>query len=178
MPGPVDQPLPTPGGENVTPVVVQWFNRDLLARERKGIATYGTTLQTWNGRDAGLDAWEELLDLAQYLVQLRLEHDDVLAENAVLRHDNAALRADVVRLAEFHAACVPVPGVAPVAPVAGDNGPATPGTPAPAAPVAPVAPDNGVATAPATAPVPVQGGRVGYGHLPPARRRPWWRRWA
>lgn len=48
---------------------------DLRRREQKGIETYGTTLQTHNGRNALQDAYEEVLDLAQYLKQHLMEQD-------------------------------------------------------------------------------------------------------
>lgn len=46
---------------------------DLLARRRKGIATYGTELMTHNGRNATQDKYEELLDALVYHVQENLE---------------------------------------------------------------------------------------------------------
>lgn len=68
----VEQPLPTPGRENVIGHVIA----DLREREKKGIQTYGTTLQTHNGRDALRDLYEELLDACQYLKQLMMERDE------------------------------------------------------------------------------------------------------
>jgi hypothetical protein len=44
-----------------------------LAREQKGIETYGTTLQPFNGRNAKQDLLEELLDACQYAKQICLE---------------------------------------------------------------------------------------------------------
>ena len=40
----------------------------------KGMSKYGVVLKTFNGRDAGKDAFEELVDLSVYLEQLRMEH--------------------------------------------------------------------------------------------------------
>lgn len=74
------QPMPVEGVIDVTPRVRERFNNDLTERERRGIETYGRSLQSHNGRDAGQDAWEELIDLAQYLEQLRIEHADALVE--------------------------------------------------------------------------------------------------
>lgn len=65
------QPMPQPGEEDVTRAVID----DLRRRERKGIETYGTPLQTHNGRDALRDAYEEVLDLAQYLKQAIMERE-------------------------------------------------------------------------------------------------------
>ncbi len=79
-----EQPMPTEGRQPVTPVARDLFNSMLTEREAKGIATYGTSLMTHNGRDASLDALEECIDLWQYLTQLRLEHADALAEVARL----------------------------------------------------------------------------------------------
>ena len=86
-----DQPMATSGGMNVTPVARRVFFEMLDSRERKGIASYGTTLQTFNGRDAVQDALEEAIDLWQYLTQIALERD---ADAALMR----SLRADVERL--------------------------------------------------------------------------------
>lgn len=59
------QRLPVAGQADVTPLVVA----DLLARSDEGTAKYGTPLQTHNGRDAIGDAYQEALDLCQYLRQ-------------------------------------------------------------------------------------------------------------
>ena len=48
---------------------------DIQNRKRLGIQRYGTVLQPHNGRDALRDAYEEALDLAQYLKQALLERD-------------------------------------------------------------------------------------------------------
>lgn len=42
---------------------------DLRYRKQEGIKKYGVPLQAGNGRDALQDAYEEALDLAQYLKQ-------------------------------------------------------------------------------------------------------------
>lgn len=49
---------------------------DMKARNQKGIETYGTPLQPFNGRDALLDAYEEALDLLVYLKQANIEKSD------------------------------------------------------------------------------------------------------
>lgn len=86
-----EQPMPTAGGIDVTPVARATFLRMLLDREVRGIETYGTTLQTFNGRDAVRDALEELIDAWQYLVQISLELDEIRAENVQLRAEIATL---------------------------------------------------------------------------------------
>lgn len=71
-------PQPTSGRPVVALVrkdVKAWFSgseyvqQALQGREELGIARYGTTLQAGNGRDWLLDAFEEALDLVQYLRQ-------------------------------------------------------------------------------------------------------------
>lgn len=42
---------------------------DLERRKAVGLAKYGTLLQPFNGRDALLDAYQEAMDLTQYLRQ-------------------------------------------------------------------------------------------------------------
>jgi len=61
----IRQRLPVAGRTNVTPLVVA----DLQARSAEGTAKYSRPLQTHNGRDALGDAYQEALDLCQYLRQ-------------------------------------------------------------------------------------------------------------
>lgn len=42
---------------------------DIEARKAVGLQRYGTLLQAFNGRDALMDAYQEVLDLCQYLRQ-------------------------------------------------------------------------------------------------------------
>lgn len=69
---PEDQALPTAGREPVQDRLAEFVN---LVRERRelGIQRYGRPLETGNGRDAGRDLVEELVDAACYAMQLRLE---------------------------------------------------------------------------------------------------------
>jgi hypothetical protein len=46
---------------------------DMRKRHRKGMETYGVPLQPFNGRDALVDAYEEVLDLCVYLKQVEIE---------------------------------------------------------------------------------------------------------
>ena len=71
---------PTPGRENVTPVARELFRQMIDAREQAGIATYGTTLQTHNGRDVFRDLMEEIVDAWQYAVQAQMETTDLRAD--------------------------------------------------------------------------------------------------
>jgi hypothetical protein len=48
-------------------------------RKQLGISRYGRPLETHNGRDALQDAWEEAVDLAVYLTQVRMERADARA---------------------------------------------------------------------------------------------------
>lgn len=57
--------------------LAQKINTDIQNRIEIGIKRYGHPLQTFNGRNALLDAYEESLDLTNYLCQRTLEqpHD-------------------------------------------------------------------------------------------------------
>lgn len=70
----VAQPLPKPGKENVTERLIE----HIQARAAKGLETYGRPLEAFNGRDPVLDALDEALDLAQYLMQLKLEREHLI----------------------------------------------------------------------------------------------------
>ena len=93
-----DQPMPKAGAIDVTPVARGAFLALLKQREQKGIATYGRSLQTENGRDAIQAAMEECVDLWQYLVQIRLEHAARVARIAALQDKIASLDAEIARL--------------------------------------------------------------------------------
>lgn len=60
---------------NNLPAVWDLVIQDIQDRDRVGIATYGTRLQPFNGRDSLVDAYEEALDLAVYLRQAIFERD-------------------------------------------------------------------------------------------------------
>lgn len=63
------EPLPKPGMENVAGAVLV----DIKARIEMGERKYGTVLQTHNGRDALMDAYQEAIDLVFYLKQAIME---------------------------------------------------------------------------------------------------------
>ena len=67
-----EQPLPT---INDGPCIQDLVIADIETRKAVGIERYGTTLQANNGRDALRDAYEEALDLCQYLKQCIVERD-------------------------------------------------------------------------------------------------------
>ena len=87
------QPPPTDGNESVlvsvicdltdmsktvdnngpTANLITRIVEDLAARAAVGEAKYGTMLMAHNGRDAAMDAYQELLDAAMYVRQLIIE---------------------------------------------------------------------------------------------------------
>ena len=75
-----DQPPPIPNGS--TPV---WdlVIADMRERDQTGRARYGTPLQTFNGRDALVDAYQEALDLVVYLRQAIEERNAALTTRSI-----------------------------------------------------------------------------------------------
>jgi hypothetical protein len=65
------EPDPVRGKEVVLPYVLY----DLQKRADVGRKKYGTLLETHNGRDALMDAYQESCDLCMYLRQVILERD-------------------------------------------------------------------------------------------------------
>lgn len=59
-------PVADPSRGDVQSLVIA----DIEERRRVGIQRYGTPLQTFNGRDALIDLYQELLDAAMYTRQL------------------------------------------------------------------------------------------------------------
>lgn len=70
-----DQPPPLADGQGDS--VQDELLRLVAERRELGRRRYGTDLRTFNGRDALRDALDETLDLAAYLVQARMEMDDL-----------------------------------------------------------------------------------------------------
>ena len=68
----IEQPMPVPNNE---PSIHDLVVTDVLQRRDLGVLRYGTPLQSFNGRDALWDAYEEALDLAVYLRQVIDERD-------------------------------------------------------------------------------------------------------
>lgn len=66
------QPSPKGMGREITPLVLE----DLKQRSDAGLKKYGERLHAWNGRSSLRDAYEEVLDLAQYLRQAIEEEED------------------------------------------------------------------------------------------------------
>lgn len=67
-----DQPPPA---ESNHPAVWGLVLADMQARDQLGRARYGTPLQPFNGRDALVDLYQELLDAAVYARQAIYERD-------------------------------------------------------------------------------------------------------
>ncbi len=64
------QPDPKPGKKVVADFVLDDIRERVSAGEKK----YGTKLETFNGRDALWDAYQEAIDLVMYLRQAILEN--------------------------------------------------------------------------------------------------------
>lgn len=61
--------------KNDGPCIQDLVIADIERRKAIGLERYGTLLQPFNGRDALRDAYEEALDLCQYLRQVLEERD-------------------------------------------------------------------------------------------------------
>ncbi len=84
---PGDQALPAEGQEDVFPLVIE----DLKTRLALGTARYGQPLQTFNGRDALRDAYEEALDLTVYLRQALAERDKGVCVHGTMPNSTTTL---------------------------------------------------------------------------------------
>ena len=69
--------------EPVAPSLKQRFIEWIDQRTEKGIATYGTPLMTFNGRDAEQDMRDELLDFCQYQQQHIMELEALLRAHGI-----------------------------------------------------------------------------------------------
>lgn len=65
------EPPPKSGRQDIADLVMA----DIQARVAAGLQKYGTKLQTHNGRDALMDAYQEAIDLVMYLRQAMAERD-------------------------------------------------------------------------------------------------------
>lgn len=86
-----DQALPVP---NDHPDVTELVIADLRGRRERGVESYGTTLQPWNGRNALLDLYQELLDGAQYVRQ-RMEEDAHVVDAMFTTEAELTFRGDM-----------------------------------------------------------------------------------
>jgi hypothetical protein len=73
------QPEPAPA-KNDRRVIQDLVIEDIQRRKAQGLAKYGTLLQAFNGRDALVDLYQELLDACQYVRQL-IEERDLMPAN-------------------------------------------------------------------------------------------------
>jgi hypothetical protein len=83
------QPAPRPGDKIVGLEVI----KDVQERYEYGMLEYGVPLQTFNGRDAFQEVYEEQLDQLVYMKQVILERDEemrMLGEVRTLLTDNPA----------------------------------------------------------------------------------------
>jgi hypothetical protein len=99
---PGDQPLPTAGRECVQDRLID----EIRARRELGVQRYGSPLMTHNGRDALQDAWEESIDLAVYLTQMRMERADTteavdLLDRWLAAHENEPGSALIAKAREL-----------------------------------------------------------------------------
>ena len=78
------EPAPQPGETRVLDLALKrWHDKpcgeqiqaDLIARAEEGLKKYGTYLETNNGRDALMDAYQEALDLLMCLEQENAERN-------------------------------------------------------------------------------------------------------
>lgn len=95
-----DQPPPIP---NDGPAIADLVIADMVERKRIGIERYGTPLQTRNGRDMLVDAYQEVLDLAMYVRGEIAERSDPiiwLLDKAKRWHQRGILNGD-----EYGAIC-------------------------------------------------------------------------
>lgn len=77
MPKPLEFGEPAPV-KNKNRAIQEAVISDMVNRLAFGIEKYGTPLQAFNGRNSPKDAYEEILDLAQYVKQWDIERDKMI----------------------------------------------------------------------------------------------------
>ncbi len=91
---PYGEPMPTRGREDVAPVADALIAVVTARQDAKGMERYGQPLRTWDGRDAFMDdALPEYVDLGRYIAKIKMQYDDVVAENERLRQRVDVLEA-------------------------------------------------------------------------------------
>ena len=83
------QPQPYKGKELVAPWADTWKEQIRAEAKKRGLASYGTELETFNGRDALQDAMEEMHDAWMYVSQARRE---LMFKDARIAELEAALK--------------------------------------------------------------------------------------
>jgi len=66
------EPSPLPGQSTVADKVID----DINERVQLGLNKYGTKLMTFNGRNALVDLYQELIDATMYIKQLLMEEEN------------------------------------------------------------------------------------------------------
>ena len=98
----MNNPHPTKGCEPVSPSAREMLLEAFDDGERKGVKEYGTVLETFNGRDAAVDAMGELADAAKYVRQLQMELRDrtliAWAMGNALRYEYPNIEWEVIDL--------------------------------------------------------------------------------
>ena len=61
--------------------IIAQVRKDAISRREHGREKYGVPLMSFNGRDCLMDAYEEVHDLAVYLMQLRMEEEDLVQQS-------------------------------------------------------------------------------------------------
>jgi len=67
------EPTPLPGQSTVADKVIE----DINERVSMGLSKYGTKLMTFNGRNALVDLYQELIDATMYVKQLLMEEEAI-----------------------------------------------------------------------------------------------------
>lgn len=101
---PQPAPVPTSASWPVWPTIFDnphlgltpWMVADMRERHELGRAKYGVALQTFNGRDPIIDAYQEALDLVVYTQQARLELAAATLNPSVEENWNRRLALDTV----------------------------------------------------------------------------------
>lgn len=74
------QPVSNPNSQRVQLEALEEFTQVFKEQWKRGVDKYGTSLTTFNGRDAGNDAFQELADAVAYVMQLRMENEWLKAQ--------------------------------------------------------------------------------------------------
>lgn len=84
---------------NNNPHIADLVCEDIQKRKEQGIETYGMALQAFNSRNSLQDAYEEVLDLAQYMKQMQEERREIVQvlEQYADQYENWWLADDLLR---------------------------------------------------------------------------------
>ena len=99
----VVQNMPNGEGLDIVDLVID----DLKARSEIGLQKYGQKLKSFNGRSALIDAYQEVLDLAQYIKQHIVENESLKAENERLKNDIERLKHSMNAINEEYKKILP-----------------------------------------------------------------------